>query len=265
MWLKSCCSIKVPMKHPGDKCRRRLKVRPPIMAAGVLGMLAGLVPPISAGASGWLGLTGVELGANRNTYAFAGAIAPLTPNTVLGQGWVQRYWLDWLEYRFDSGGEEVRAQAPGVSALFGYQRGNSGGFWAGYAGVGYRNTTLKPDRPNAEVRGGQSALQLLGEMDRRFAQKWRFAGAVQLALGPDSYWTRAKFLHKSSTAAFWRGVEVVFQGDPDYHATKVGLVLDEWGVGRSITANFKLGVNKTKGLKTGGYAGIEFVGSFGEK
>ena len=68
------------------------------MAAGFLGMLAGLVTPISASANEWLGLTGVELGANHNTYAFAGAIAPLTSNTVLGQGWVQRYWLDWLEY-----------------------------------------------------------------------------------------------------------------------------------------------------------------------
>ncbi len=253
------------MMYPGTKSHLRSKVWSPILAAGVLGMLAGLATPISAGAREWLGLTGVELGANRNTYAFAGAIAPLAPNTALGQGWVQRYWLDWLEYRFDSGGEEVRAQAPGVSALFGYQRSNAGGFWAGYAGAGYRNTTLKPDRPNAEVRGGQGALQLLGEMDRRFASNWRFAGAVQLALGPDSYWTRAKFLHKSSTATFWQGVEVVFQGDPDYHATKAGLVLDEWSVGNGVTANFKLGASKTKGLKTGGYAGIEFVGSFGEK
>ena len=253
------------MKCPGGKRCRWSLVCLPIMAAGVLGMLAGLVTPISASANEWLGLTGVELGANRNIYAFAGAIAPLTSNTGLGQGWVQRYWLDWLEYGYDSEGEEIHAKAPGASALFGYQRSNSEGFWAGYAGAGYRNTTLNPDRPDAEVRGGQYALQLLGELDRRFAQSWRFTGAVQLALGPDSYWTRVKFLQKSSTATFWQGVEVVFQGDPDYNAAKIGLVLDEWGVGKGVTANFKLGANKTTSLKTGGYAGIEFVGIFGGK
>jgi hypothetical protein len=241
------------------------KACPPILVAGILGILAGLIPPSSACATEWLGLTGAELGANHNIYAFAGAIAPLTPNTGLGQGWVQRYWLDWLEYRYDSDGEEISAQAPGVSALLGYQRSDSRGFWAGYAGVGYRNTTLTPDRPDAEVRGPQTSLQLLGEMDRRFAQSWRFAGAAQVSFGRDSYWTRAKFLHNASTASYWQGVEVIFQGDPDYHATKVGLVLDEWGVGKGVSANFKLGANKTKGLKTGGYVGIEFVGIFGGK
>ena len=253
------------MKRPGGKHCHWLIVCPPIRAAGVLGMLAGLVTPISANANEWLGLTGVELGANHNIYAFAGAIAPLKSNTGLGQGWVQRYWLDWLEYRYDSDGEEISAQAPGASALLGYQRSNSEGFWAGYAGVGYRDTTLSPDRPDAEVRGPQSSLQLLGEMDRRFAQSWRFVGAAQVSFQRESYWTRAKFLHNSSTASYWQGVEVIFQGDPDYHATKVGLVLDEWGVGKGVTANFKLGANKTKGLDTGAYAGIEFVGIFGKK
>lgn len=265
MWLHSRCNIKALMKRPGGKRYRWLIVRPPIMAAGVLGMLAGLVMPISASANEWLGLTGVELGANHNTYAYAGVIAPLTSNTGLGQGWVQRYWLDWLEYAYDSEGEEIRAKAPGASALLGYQQSNSEGYLAGYAGVGYRNTTLSPDRPDADVRGPQSSLQVLGEMDHRFAQSWRFVGAAQVSFGRDSYWTRAKFLHNASTASYWQGVEVIFQGDPDYYAAKIGLVLDELRVGGGVTANFKLGSNKTKDLKPGAYAGIEFVGFFGGK
>ncbi|MCR4345816.1 MAG: cellulose biosynthesis protein BcsS [Sulfuricaulis sp.] len=213
----------------------------------------------------WLGLTGLELAEQSNTYAFAGVVAPLDSNTALGQGWVQRYWLDWVKYRFDSGGEEVRARAPGFSASLGYQQSNSTGFWAAYAGAGYRDTTLTPDRPAVEVRGSHSSLQLLAELDSRFAKDWRFAGAVQYSAGPDSYWSRAKFLNKLSTVSFWHGIEFVFQGDPDYKAYKIGLVLDELPVGNGVTANFKVGVNKTKGLNTIGYVGIEFVGIFGNK
>ena len=213
----------------------------------------------------WLGLTGLEVGEESSAYAFAGAIAPLAPDTALGQGWVQRYWLDWVKYRFDSEGEEVRAKAPGFSAAVGYQQSQPKGFWAAYAGVGYRNTALTPDRPNATVRGSRSSLSLLGELDHRLAQKWRFSGAVQYSLGPDSYWSRVKFLNKPSTATFWQGIEVIFQGDPDYKAYKLGLVLDELPVGNGITANFKVGANKTKGLERAGYVGIEFIGYFSNK
>jgi hypothetical protein len=236
-----------------------------MLAATVFWTAVGLMWPTPSHAREWLGLTGLELAEPGNAYAFAGAITSLDADAALGQGWVQRYWLDWVKYHFDSEGEEVRVRAPGFSASLGYQRSDSSGFWAAYAGAGYRNTHLTPDRPNAKVRGGQSALLLLGEMDRRFAGEWRFAGAVQLAAGPDRYWTRAKLLNKSSTATFWRGMEIVFQGDPDYKAYKLGFVLDELPVSGRVTANFKLGAIKTKGLKTGAYAGIEFVGFFGNK
>jgi hypothetical protein len=229
----------------------------------VAGMWASLACSGSVSAREWLGLTGLESGSRHDTYAFVGAVAPLAPDATLGKGWVQRYWLDWLEYRFDSNSEEVRARAPGASAMLGYQASDPLGFVAAYAGLGYRNTKLKPDQPDAETRGGQTALQLLGEVDHRITSDCRLTGAVQLSLGPDSYWTRIKFLNKPSTVAFWHGVEVVFQGDPDYRTFKAGFVLDEWGVGRGLAANFKLGASRTKGLKTGAYAGIELVGSFG--
>jgi len=251
-------------KH-GSKLIHWLNTGCTTTAACVLWALSGLFFSNHAQAREWLGLPGAELGENHNAYAFAGVITPLASNAALGQGWVQRYWLDWVEYRFDSNNETVRAEAPGFSAAVGYQQATATGFWAGYAGAGYRKTTLSPDRPDAEVRGSQTALHLLVELDHRFAKTWRFAGAAQLALGPDSYWTRAKFLNKSSDAAFWQGAEIVFQGDPDYHATKVGYVLDEWSVGKGIGVNLKLGANKTKGVKTAGYVGIEFVGSFGNR
>jgi hypothetical protein len=60
-------------------------------------------------------------------------------------------------------------------------------------------------------------------------------------------------------------VEIIFQGDPDYKAYKLGLVLDELPVSSRVNLNFKLGAVKTKGLETDAYAGIELVGVFGNK
>ena len=228
-------------------------------------LVAALMWSTPSHAREWLGLTGLELAEHNNAYAFAGAILPLDPDTALGQGWVQRYWLDWVQYRFDSEGEEVRARAPGFSASLGYQQSDSQGYWAAYAGAGYRNTNLTPDRSTAKVRGGQSSLLFIGEVDRRPVKSWRFTGAVQRVFGPDSYWTRVKFLHDVPNGAFWHGAEIVFQGDPDYRTVKAGYVLDEWGIGKGIMVNFKLGAAKTKGLRTGAYTGIELVAHFGAK
>ncbi len=233
-------------------------------AIGFLAWIA-LACPGQSHAREWLGLTGLELAEQGNAYAFAGVVAPLNPSAALGQGWVQRYWLDWVKYQFDSEAERVRAKAPGFSASLGYQQSDSTGFWAAYAGAGYRKTTLTPDRQNAEVRGSQSSLQLLAEMDRRLAQDWRFTGAIQFSVGPDSYWSRAKFLNKPASAAYWQGIEIVYQGDSDYRAYKLGLVFDELSVGKGVSANFKVGANKTRGLRAIGYIGIELVGIFGNK
>jgi hypothetical protein len=237
----------------------------PLLVAVLLWTSVSLTWPRQSQAREWLGLAGTEMAEQGSAYAFAGAIVPLGTDAVLGQGWVQRYWLDWVEYRFDSEGEQVRARAPGFSASLGYQNSAGTGSWAAYAGVGYRDTDLTPDRPTAKVRDAQSALLLLVETDRRFAEAWRFNGAIQYSAGPDSYWSRAKFLHKSSGSTFWHGVEIVFQGDPDYKAYKFGSVLDELPVGKHVTANFKLGVVKTQGLGPDAYVGIEFIGFFGNK
>jgi hypothetical protein len=251
-----------------SRASRSFFTPPPVSAlviAAVLWTAAGLAWPQPSHAREWLGLTGVEMAEQGSAYAFAGAIVPFGGDAVLGQGWVQRYWMDWVEYRFDSEGEQVRARAPGFSASLGYQNSDGTGSWAAYIGAGYRDTDLTPDRPNAEVRDAQSALLLLAETDRRFAGTWRFVGAVQYTAGPDSYWSRAKFLRKSSSAPFWLGVEMVFQGDPDYKAHKLGLVLDEWPVTSRVSLNFKLGAVKTRSLDTDAYAGIELVGVFGNK
>jgi len=232
--------------------------------AGLACLSLLIAPLVKAWGKDWIGLGGMELAEENNNYAYLGAIAPLPGTPGLGQGWVQRYWIDWLQYSFDSGGV-VRARSPGFSASLGYQRGDALGYWAAYAGAGYRNTTLDPDRPDASVRGGQASLPLLVEADRKMSPPWRFVGAAQYAFGPDSYWTRVKLLHATASGTFWHGPMLVFQGDPDYHATKIGYTLDDWHLGKELTCTFKLGVIKQKDIDNRVFAGIELVKVFRAK
>ncbi len=225
-----------------------------------------MVSPNLAYATEWIGLAGAEVGAKQSRYAYLGAVIPLPSTPALGQGWVQRYWMDWVEYRFESNGE-VQARSPGFSASLGYQNAGDQGYWAVYMGAGYRNTTLRPDRPDAGARGSQSTVLVLVETDQQFSPAWRFVGAAQYDAGPEAYWTSVKLLHAAGSGRYWHGPELVFQGalkdDPDYRATKLGYVLAGWRLGNNVTVNFKVGAIKTKRLATNGYAGIEFVGSFG--
>ena len=228
----------------------------------VLVCLSLLIAPLAmAWGKDWIGLGGMELAEKDNDYAYLGAVAPLPGTPGLGQGWVQRYWLDWLQYTYESNGE-IRARSPGFAASIGYQRADTLGYWAAYAGAGYRNTTLTPDRPEANVRGQQATLQLLAETDRRIGPLWRFIGAAQYVTNVDSYWTRAKLLHATASGAFWHGPEIILQGDPDYHATKFGYSFDGWNLGKDLTGVFKLGIIKQKDISDRAYVGVELVRLF---
>lgn len=240
----------------GGKRRRTPKLIPGLACLSLL-----IAPLAMVWAKDWIGLGGLELAEKHNNYAYLGAVAPLPATPGLGQGWVQRYWLDWVEYTFDSNGE-VRARSPGFTASLGYQRADTLGYWAVYAGAGYRNTTLRPYRPDASVRGGQSSLQLLAETDRRLGQFWRFVGAAQYAAGPDSYWLRGKLLTALPGERLWLGFELISQGDPDYHANKAGFSLDGWNLGKDLTGTFKLGIIKQKDIVNRAYVGLELVRVF---
>ena len=66
----------------------------PLLVAVVLWTSVSLTWPSQSQAREWLGLAGTEMAEQGSAYAFAGAIVPLGTDAVLGQGWVQRYWLD---------------------------------------------------------------------------------------------------------------------------------------------------------------------------
>ncbi|HEX9625762.1 MAG TPA: glycosyltransferase family 2 protein [Acidiferrobacterales bacterium] len=236
---------------------------PAVLAAAALAVAAGLGHVPAAQARAWLGLAGAEGGSDNAYYAYAGAIVPLRSVDALGRGWAQRYWVDRLGYDFESGGERIRAGAPGLSAALGYQGRAAGWQWAAYAGAVHRNTTLRPDKPDAAARGSQTAGLVIAEAGRHFDGGWQLGAIASATIDPDSYWTRLRVLRAVAGGGLAAGSELVWQGDTDYRQVKAGLVVESLRAGGGFALSVKLGVSKTHGLASGAYGGIEIARRFG--
>jgi hypothetical protein len=75
-----------------------------------------------------IALAGVEVGKNAQ-YSYLGPVLPL-PGQALGQGWAQRYWLDYTGYAYEKGpGQEIDASVGGVEAALGYTGSSAAGWW----------------------------------------------------------------------------------------------------------------------------------------
>ena len=122
----------------------------------LLGLLFSMA--LQARGDGKLALAGAEYGGD-NGYYYAGLLAPL-PGSDLGNGFVQRYWVDWLRYEYDNGNRTITAKAPGAAAALGYARSTGQGSFSVYAGPVYRHTELSPDDRNSDVRGAQWGMNL---------------------------------------------------------------------------------------------------------
>ena len=147
-----------------------------------------LVTAVQVLANDKLALAGAEYGGD-NAYYYAGLLAPF-PGSNLGNGFVQRYWVDWLRYEYDNSSQTITAKAPGVAVALGYSRSAASGSISVYAGPVYRNTNLSPDDPESDVRGAQWGVNLSLQAESRFDERWRANGIASYTTGTASYWTR---------------------------------------------------------------------------
>ena len=190
-------------------------------------------------------------------------MAPL-PGSTLGNGFVQRYWAEYLTYEYVGGSDQdIEAKAPGVEAALGYQKGYETGYFGVYAGLYHRNVSLSPDDPNSSVRGSQTRLRVQLEVEQRFATAWRVNGIASYVFVQESYWTRARLL-RAVRGPLLFGVEAVVQGDPEYKGNQVGLVLTGFQPVPGLDLGFKLGAKKIEGRSTVAYVGFELGKLFGK-
>ncbi len=237
------------MKHLSLLCR-----------AIVMALWIGLFStPTGVLAGEKLFLTGTEVGTGHNYYAFMGIVAPLGDHP-LGNGLVQRYWGDFLGYRYDSS-QTIEALAVGVEGMLGYQMSGASTWGGAYAGLRYNNTSLSPDDFGNDTRGQHVWVkgQLEGGMD--LAESWKVSGIASYTFGADSFWTRTRLLYRLNQNLS-TGPEAIHMGDPSYRAWQFGWVVTGFEPLPGFTVGVKAGARITEGADVDGLAGIELVKIF---
>jgi len=232
-------------------------IGPAALIAIWLGLLA-TAPGAWAGEK--LFLTGAEVGTSDNYYTFLGLLAPLGDNH-LGDGLVQKYWVDFLGYSYDTN-QTITAQAVGVEAMLGYQMSSSSAWGGIFAGARYNNTSLSPDDPGNDTRGQHvwAKGQVEGGMD--LAESLKVSGIASYTFGADSFWMRTRLLYRLNQDLS-TGPEAIHMGDPNYRAWQFGWVV----TGFEPLPGLKLGVKASARITEGaddvdGLVGIELVKVF---
>jgi hypothetical protein len=198
-------------------------------------------------------ITGAEYSED-NQYAFIGTIVPFKGSS-LGNGWVQRYWLEWLRYKFSHNGE-VEARSPGVEAALGYQKAYTSGYWSAYAGIYYRDVEHSPETEEPRVRGSMTRLRMGLGAEEELGRLWRVDGIASYVFVQEAFWMRGRLL-RSIRGPLSAGAEAIFQGDPDYQGTKLGAVITGFEPFRRASLELKAGVGKIEQRASKPYVGVE--------
>jgi len=190
-------------------------------------------------------------------YAYLGTVLPLS-GQHLGQGFVQRYWLDYVTYRYEkTPQQDIDAKVVGGEAALGYQQSSAGSWWGAYLGARYADTRLSPRDPDNRNEGRQwhAKLQLEGETE--LGGGWRINGIASHLIGDSSYWARLRL--QTVLSNHWHaGPEVIVQGDPYYSAYKVGAFVGNIKLGASSALTIKAGLSKPESDSASLYGGAEF-------
>lgn len=193
-------------------------------------------------------------GSGRDFYTYAGTTVPF-PRNRIGNGWVQRYWLDYYGYQYEGGPGKVDARAWGLEGLLGYTTTTAGGAWGGvYMGARYSSTDLSPNDPAAEVNGGAFGAKLQIEGETPVATNLRLSGIASYVTATSGYWARARALYAMPNG-LRTGPEMVVAGNPEYDAQRYGLVVGGFRV-LGATLDLKGGYS-TGSSGSSAYGGLE--------
>lgn len=218
------------------------------------GLLSAAMTP--AWAQERIMLTGVEVSRD-SQYAYLGAVLPL-PGNRLGQGFVQRYWLDYDAYRYEKLPQQyIDTRVAGGEAALGYQQSSASGWWGAYLGARYANTRLSPNDPDNDDRGWRLRAKLQFEGETEIGAGWRANGIASNLVGDANYWVRLR-LHTLLRNQWHVGPEVIVQGDSNYSAYKVGAFFGNIKLGASSALTLKAGVSNPADEPASLYVGAEF-------
>ena len=206
-------------------------------------------------------ITGAEGGAGdtENYYTYAGLIAPVFGDK-LGNGLVQRYWIDFFGYSYDTN-QTIDAQAFGLEGALGYQTSGSAGWAGAYAGLRYNNTSLSPDDPGNRNDGQKVWVKSQLEGQLNLADTWTLGGIASYTFGADAYWMRTRLLYQLKQGLS-TGPEAVYMGDPNYRAWQFSWVVTGFKPAPKVEIGIKAGARITEHAGVNGLIGVELVKFF---
>ncbi|OOG28113.1 hypothetical protein B1C78_02005 [Thioalkalivibrio denitrificans] len=211
----------------------------------------------AASAQERLWLAGTEL-APGSSYSYAGLLMPAFGGH-LGEGFIQRYWVDYLTYRYDSDGRRIEAEGLGAEAALGYVTPVGSGQLSTTMGILYRDTTLSPDDPDSAARGAQWRLRAQVEYNQPVSESAELGLLGSYVFGQRGYWTRAR-LGMDVGPGLRAGPELILQGDPDYRAVQYGAFLAGLQLSSTVQAGIRAGIREQRDESRRGYVGVEFTG-----
>jgi hypothetical protein len=201
-------------------------------------------------------LYGGGTGGEDDSIVFLGASVPFKGST-LGQGWVGKYWLDLLKYRYNSDNENISATAPGAEAALAYVGGGASGHYGLALGLAYRFTELDPDQPASDARGGVwgAKLQLDGGYD--LSPDWQSSAVASYTTGSSLYWLSGKLLYRFHDQLSL-GPELAVFGNPDFRTKQAGLLLSGLRLTGEVQLSLQAYLKKSRGFDAETALGISF-------
>ncbi len=200
-------------------------------------------------------LTGSEIDTKSQSYTYFGLVG----EKALGSrdALRGRIWADYLTYKFYSGNEKVKAEAPAFHLAVGYRRSFGSAVLGGWVGWEQRNTDLSPDVRDVQVRGVQNSLLLQVDLFGKVNDKTETSFIVSFSTATSYLWARGR-IHRIFGSGLY-GLELIGQGNEDYRAVQSGI----YGGYRLGSVNFILkGGYKDSSSGDGLYGGAELFVAF---
>ncbi len=199
-------------------------------------------------------------GGENDSIVFLGASIPFK-GSKLGNGWVGKYWLDWLKYRYTSDDQIISASAPGLEVAIAHMGGDNKINYGLSLGFTYRNTSLSPDQLDSDARGGMWGAKIQLDGGHALSQHWHGSATGFYDTGSSLYWLSSKLIYRFRNNISL-GPEVAVFGNPDFRTKQGGLVMS----GIKLTENVRLGLQayykKNRGLDSEVSFGISFSSLF---
>jgi len=226
------------------------------LSAALLTLLALGMPGLAA--AEWRARAGATVG-EMSQYGYLGAELPLSDDPR--HGLVQRVWLDWQNYDYNARGTSLDVSGPSASYALGYQDSGDAGRWAAYAGLRYRDAKQRPAKPKSEAVDQSLQLGFRFEGELRLSPRWRAGGDLTTYPASKGYTARGRML-RDIGRGLSLGPELAVEGDTDYNAQQLGIVVDGLKPTPNLNMAAKTGVQRDDEGDLGWFLGVEFTRRF---